>query len=270
MTICIGALAKKAITSTPCIVLCFDSKVANENFGSETEHKFHILADRVMALAADRPGRAKELAIIYRDVLAGVQLTESNLLNVLREPIQILKRKLGSAYIGRKLGLAYQEFLDRGVAQFGQVAFDKYCSDIENNPIGVDMIIAGFLDNDPFLVELRNGDVERVTNFSLIGTGAYTAEPALHARAQTPNTLVADAVYNVYEAKKMAESSSYVGQETRMYVLDALTGTAKLRISVLNQDGEKLLRGRFKKYGPRPRRMPLLPLPDTAFIGGIY
>jgi hypothetical protein len=35
-----------------------------------------------------------------------------------------------------------------------------------------------------------------------VENGAYTAEPALHARSQTPNAKIPDTIYNVYEAKK--------------------------------------------------------------------
>jgi 20S proteasome alpha/beta subunit len=270
MTLCIAALCKEAIPTASCIVLCFDSKVATESFASETEHKFHVLSNRIMALAADRPGRARELAGIFRDHLSTVQITDSNLLDVLREPLQKFKRKIAAAYVGRKLGLSYQEFLDHGLAWFGQDAFDKYRRDIEDNPLGVEMAIAGFIDEDPFIAELRNGEIERVTNFSLIGTGAYTAEPALHAREQNPNTPLPEALYSVYEAKQIAETSPYVGKETRMYVLrPSDPGSEKLRVSVLGNIGLELLEQRFKEYGPRPLP-PVLTLPSDAFIAGLY
>ena len=277
MTLCIGALCKDLIPTVPCIVFCFDSKVSSVEFGSETEYKFHILGDQVMALVADRPGRGKELAGYYRDHLRGLQLNETNLISELETPIRTLKRRLGASYIGRKLGLGYQEFIDNGAKQFGQLAFDKYRSDIDQNPVGVDMIIGGFFlpqlpgAYEPFLCELREGELNRVTNFSLIGSGAYTAEPALHARAQTSNTRLPDAVYNVYEAKRLGESSPHVGKETRLYVLkcpDPVKQDPKLRVKMLKPEGEKELSKRFKKYGPRP--VPVLKLTDSMFSQGHY
>ena len=44
------------VPTVPCIVFCFDSKVSSLEFASETEYKFHILSDHVMALALDRHG----------------------------------------------------------------------------------------------------------------------------------------------------------------------------------------------------------------------
>jgi hypothetical protein len=65
MTLCIGALAKTT-GGDPCIVLCSDYKVGNDEFGSETEYKLQILSDQLVALFAGSPGRAKELAGYYQ------------------------------------------------------------------------------------------------------------------------------------------------------------------------------------------------------------
>jgi hypothetical protein len=44
MTLCIGALCRDSSMSANSIVLCFDSKVAASEFGSETEYKFYVLS----------------------------------------------------------------------------------------------------------------------------------------------------------------------------------------------------------------------------------
>jgi hypothetical protein len=277
MTLCIGALCKDVVPTMPCIVFCFDSKVGGNEFASETEYKFHILSDQVMALVADRPGRGKELAGYYRHHLRGLRLTENNLIRELQEPVRTLKHRIAEAYTARKFGISYQDFLLKGAASFGHAAFDKHNSVIEANPLHVDMIIGGFFlpqlpgAYEPFLCELRDGELDRVTNFSLIGSGWYTAEPALHARAQTSNTRLPDAVYNVYEAKRLGESSPHVGKETRLYVLkcpDPVKQDPKLRVKMLKPEGEKELSKRFKKYGPRP--VPVQKLTDEMFTQGHY
>jgi hypothetical protein len=273
MTLCIAATGRAPVLGSinpNRMVMCFDSKVGNEAFGSETENKFHIPSDRVMAMAADRPGRAKELASIYESHLKSNPLTDANLLDVLSEPIKILKRKIASAYLARKLGISYQDFLDHGLAWFGQTACDKYRGDIENNPLGMEMIIGGFIDREPFICELRSGEIERVTNFSVIGTGAYTAEPALHAREQMPNTDLPRTVYNVFEAKKLGEASPYVGHQTRLFILGpSHPKSDKLEVEVLTSQGQAALEKRFEKFGPKKVK-PHEPLPDGAFMTGSY
>lgn len=262
MTLCIGALAQIPSPLSPCIVLCFDRKVSTESFSSESEYKHHWLSRQFVALASDRPARAKELADIYRHQLEKVEVTQNNALEVLREPVMILKRNIANSYIARKLGVSYQDFLDHGVAWFGPEAFGKYQSDIENNPLGVEMIIAGFVGNEPCLFELREGELAHSTNFCLVGTGAYTAEPALHARGQRRYTAVSETLYNCYEAKRIAESSPFVGKDTRMLIVHPPDHTSKghVRAQVVTPEGEKWLRGLFRRYGPKPIKMwPIMP-----------
>ena len=279
MTLCIGALCKDIVPTVPCIVFCFDSKVSSLEFASETEYKFHILSDQVMALAADRPGRAKELASYYREHLRSVELSEANLALELQKPVEILKRRIASAYTSRTLGMSYEEFVSSSA--FGTDTFDRHLSVIAKNPLGVDMIIGGFFRPktqqpapawEPFLCDLRDGEINRVTNFSLIGSGAYTAEPALHARGQTSNASLPDTVYNVYEAKRLGEASPHVGKDTRLFVFkcpDPVSRSPKLRVKLLEASvGEKELDKRFKKYGPRA--VPPQTLHDAMFMAGSY
>ena len=179
MTLCIGALA-----NSNCIVFCFDSKVSSDEFGSETEHKIHVLNDRLMALVSGRPGRAKELASLYRGQLKGVPLVEHELPDLLIAPWSVVKRRIADSYTSARLGLSYDEFLTNGDAWLGKETKARYIAEIESHRIGVDMIIGGFVGDTPVLYSINEGSVEPCTNFCLIGSGAYTAEPSLHARKQ--------------------------------------------------------------------------------------
>lgn len=95
----------------------------------------------------------------------------------------------------------------------------------------------------------------------MIGTGSYTAEPALHAREQMFNTLVEDTVYNVYEAKRFGESSPYVGSETVLYAFTPPPkGESHIRAKRVTEQGMKYLKKRYSKYGPHPiKRWEALP-----------
>ena len=154
------------------------------------------------------PGRAKELAWIYREFLQTANLDKQQIVEQLREPIITYKHRLANAYLGRTLGLSYDDFLTRGVRSFGK-DFQRRLTLIDEHPLRVDLIIAGFLGQFPVLCELQNGELEMRTNFSMIGTGVYTAEPALHARKQEEMTTLYSAMYNVYEAKKLGEASPH-------------------------------------------------------------
>ena len=107
-----------------------------------------------MALYGGRPGRAKELATIYRNHLKSTQLTEDNALEVLRVPLIKFKRRQAEAFIGRKTpAVSYQEFIENGERWFGKERFERYLASIEANPLAVDMIFAGFIGALPVLCE---------------------------------------------------------------------------------------------------------------------
>ncbi len=252
MTLCIGALAQAP--GGQCIVLCFDSKVSTDEFSSESEYKFRRLSNQLVGLFSDSPGRAKELALIYERYLKTVELTEENAVEHLREPFSELKNRLANNYMQRKLAISYQQLLDRGDDWLGKELRLKYISDIAAHKPRVSLIVAGFLGQTPLLYELRDGELEWRTTFSLIGSGAFAAEPPLHARNHTFNTLREDALYNVYEAKRIGETSPAVGRDTRMLILYSPNKDSKGHIlaDVVTPIGTAYLEKQFRRYGPRP------------------
>jgi hypothetical protein len=260
MTLCLGVLAQDA--AFPRIGLCFDKKVSNNAFGSESEHKVHLLSDQLVSMFADSPSRAKELALIYQDHLRKHPLTPRNAIGTLRRPLGILKRELAEGYVGSRLGLSYREVLSSGLT--GQKVIDR----IEKNPLRVQIIIAGFI--GPFPVLCDNGSVgtllEWATNRSLIGSGACKAEPALHARNQRRQTPLPEALYNVFEAKRRSEGPS-VGPHTTIYVLSPPPKRSrKVGIHVVTPEGMNYLDDLYAQYGPNRPMIKIPKFPDGSFM----
>jgi hypothetical protein len=116
------------------------------------------------------------------------------------------------------------------------------------------MIFAGFVEGLPILYELRKEEVREATHFAMIGTGAYTAEPAMHARAHTEHATLSEALYNTFEAKKIGETSPFVGAKTTMAVIHPPNEKSKdhIRAQLVTEDGLKHLGKLFRRYGPKP------------------
>jgi hypothetical protein len=260
MTLCIGALASVPVPLEPCIILCFDYKVSNDAWGSESEYKFHVLNEELVALIAGSPAKGKELAGLYQAHLGAVTLSKANGLNELRKPLFELKRRKAESYIWSRLAVSYQDFLVKGEKWFGKARVDRYLTAIEQHQPNVEMIIAGFIEGHPVLYQISRDDtgaleLEQSTNVCLIGTGATTAAPALHARVHRPTTPMSQALYNAYEAKKIGESSPYVGEKTRMFLLTAPEpGSKQIRGKVVTENGEKALKRLYRQYGPKPMK----------------
>ena len=270
MTLCIGALALNDGDISPRIVLCFDYKVSNDYWGSEGEYKFRALGDCMVSLMAGSPARARELNLLYEEYLSVTTLTAPEAVEQLRAPLITLKRRLAESYVSRRLGFSYADFLANGEAWLGQYRRDQYISAIENHQPNVEMILAGFIGQKPviYVISRSSGDaqldVEICTNFCLIGSGAMTAEPALHSRGQSFNVSLSRTLYNVFEAKRIGEISPSVGQKSKMYVLSPpVKGSSKMGIQIVSGSGEKYLEGYYRRHRPKPiRKLPTIP-PDA-------
>jgi hypothetical protein len=183
------------------------------------------LSEELVALAAGSPGKAKELALMYAAYLPHVRLSLAHAVQELAKPLSDFKRRKADLYIKSTLAVPYSEFLLKGEQWLGKQGFEQRIAAIEKHQPKVEMILAGFIERTPVLYRIsRNAgkgplELEQITNFCLIGTGAYVADPALHARGQDSNTPLSQAMYNVYEAKKTGETSPYAGQKTIMHIL---------------------------------------------------
>lgn len=246
--------------------------LANDAWGSESEYKFHVLSNQLVAMFAGSPAKAKELALMYQDHLAKTILSEATALEEIRKPLAAFKLRKADWFVKIKLAVSYQDFLANGETWFGRQTVDRYLTAIEEHYPNVEMIIAGFIDGKPVLYQIMREhgvqpiEVDPVTNFCLIGSGATTAEPSLHARLQTNNTPLTQTLYNVYEAKMAGESSPYVGQKTRMYIVYASdTDPKRIVVDMVTEDGEKWLASLYAKHGPKAMKTwPTMP-PKATF-----
>ena len=282
MTLCIGALTFcDTIKPEPCIALCFDSLAScGDVYSSETEHKFRVLSDNLVCLFAGSTARAKELAMIYQGLLKHEPLPAdpTGALEYLRKGPVELKRRLANSYAGARLAVSYDDLRQNGEAWFGHDRWQRHIEAIDKHDPNVEMIIAGFIGKVPLLYRIAKDtsgwlDVEPVTNFCAIGTGAYTAEPALHAREQAANGSLPKTLYNIYEAKKIGETSPAVGKKTAIIVArsERKEDMGVIRLQRLGGIGEKALQRLFRKHGPKPVMPFDLPdgsLQDTVSIRG--
>ena len=163
-----------------------------------------------------------------------------------------MRKRLADTYLSYRLGITLDEFQAKGPTWFSDEEYKRRLAVIEENKLKVDLIIAGFIGKTPILVRLQDDQLTEETNFSLLGTGAYTAEPALHARQQTNQTEMAKTIYNVYEAKKVGERSPHVGEQARMFLIrPSVAGAKKFDAAYVSIVGEEFLAKLFAEYGPK-------------------
>jgi len=258
VTVCIAAICQHEGQFR--IVTCADWKQETDLAGSETADKIRLLPKEWVALMAGALNRAEELVGRYERKLRNIEQVEDDedLYAVMKEPASQHKEALADDYIRHMLGISYKEFLERANTLPQEFVADKL-KEISSINLGAALILAGFMEvkkqvfkNEslPYLFVVDDSgthqDVVRAEdNFAVIGTGAYVAIPALNQREQDDNKNLMETIYNVYEAKRLAEVVLGVGQATSIDVI------GPNGVSTLSEAGAERCKRIFAGIGPK-------------------
>jgi hypothetical protein len=254
MSLCIAASCTDA-DGQPRIALCFDRKVSTDTVSSETEFKLDTLPFGFACLLAGTVTTARELISIYKQHLSTLaEFPREDPLELLRVPIRTKKKRLIESYVQARLGLTYQEFLDRqdqidvGIRT---IMFGR----IHDMNVEAELILAGYSKNEPRIFKVAWDEVEQHANFACIGSGSPAAEHALHRRKQESRLSVAMTIYNVYEAKRFGELSPTVGRGTVIAVIHPTPETdphSSKNYYAVSSSGFSALNKAYEMYGPKP------------------
>ncbi len=87
---------------------------------------------------------------------------------------------------------------------------------------GTETIIAGIDDDGAHLFVIMNGRVSRedITGFAAVGSGYHQAESHLMVSGHSREVSAFKALYDVFVAKKHAESARGVGEQTDMFLIE--------------------------------------------------
>ncbi len=93
-------------------------------------------------------------------------------------------------------------------------------SHIEKMPFECEMLLARVSLGWPQIFSINlDGSVASARPFAAIGSGAYLAHSALIQRGYQSSMAFNEAIYCVYEAKKMSEKNAGVGPDTEIFVV---------------------------------------------------
>jgi hypothetical protein len=232
-------------------VLCFDGRIANEYVTSEGTFKFERISQQFVAMFAGPVSAARELLEIYRNHLRGRVLDSGNALEELQIPVEQMKLRAADRFIGKRFGMGYHKFVSRK-KYWPQEQFKRCTEAIEGHRTKLELILVGFINGFPALYFLSDDEVAVCHDMALIGVGAFAAETVLRTREQSENSTMGRTLYNVFEAKRAAEISSFVGRDTSMLILRSMDSDPnKYTGTVVMPDGFKFLQGLYGEYGPK-------------------
>ena len=257
MTVCISAICQH--NGEPRIVLCSDWMVDNEWMTSETMNKQICIAPRWYALPAGSVARGNELMAEFRIGFAKESPKIGRILPLFNDIVNSRRRKIIEETVQSAIGKEYEWLLEKGKASLPDDSYSRLIQSVEYTKLGAQLILSGFVAekdtgmNIPAVCSIDDSTapcVRMAENFATIGSGAVVAESVLHRRSQQCDMPLKKTLYNVFEAKRLAEASmggsSGVGETTTIGVL-LPTG----RYVNLSDKAVDFLAGCFTKYGPK-------------------
>jgi len=213
MTLCIAVKCQDMGEQR--VVCCFDAQVGNDEYGTETEQKWHQLTPSICAMYAGRWDLARDVIKIYKSKLKRSKITTQNYRSVLRKPM------------------------------------DSFFVDDSFEPDGdVDLLAVARVDGDLRIVQINRRSITVERDFYAVGTGAPSATALLKWRKVSPRTDLNAALYFAYEAKRIGEVSPFVGKiMTYLYVLNVKS--TPIIEQILTTHEVTQLAEAFKRFGPQ-------------------
>ena len=247
MTVCIAAICE----SGAAIVLAADRFRWHPTASIETElddPKFDFLTDQLALMSSGSTSVTDAVLRHFKRMPADSGLTVIEASERFVEACQAVRTKLvEDAYAKKLLGLKVADIRPLvAVANPGSIALDLY-NRMVGHDFGTMFIVAG--------IDLEGAHVRTVDEnasvmhsdfgYAAIGSGGTLATVSLVRRLHKKSATLPEALYNVYEAKKAAETARGVGSTTDISVIRK----DKTRIDL---DGRALdaLEAAYKRLAP--------------------
>ena len=128
-------------------------------------------------MAAGDSTEINALRNLYGNHIPGAtSIDKTNVVSVMQAPLHDRKRQKIEQLIQGRVGISYDDFLQFGRERLSETVFLGVSDDIDRMTLGADVIMAGFIDEFPWILSGRaNGTIEIHENFTSIGEGSYLA-----------------------------------------------------------------------------------------------
>jgi hypothetical protein len=220
---------------------------------AETTWKLHGLCPDFYGLIAGPVSAARELAYCCGPQIEG-KTNIVALLPALRDGVGAYKRMFADAHIRSRIGISYDEFMSKGSTFLSEDVHRELCWEIKTHYSQAELIVAGFCGQWPVLLKVSGDSVCECDDFAVVGSGTPVAESSLLHRSQNMHNSIDLTVYQVYEAKRLAEKSPGVGKVTKLAVF--FPGR---KFQYVLQAGFKKLEEQFENFGPQTVTLRNLP-----------
>jgi len=246
MTICIAAACRDGEGKK--IVLCTDNRLSSALGSTDQGKKDKLLPHRWRCLWSGDEPEFLPLLRLYEEQFKYAQDLQATTIDAsMQTPLVKRKRQLTDEYVQGRFSLSYDEFLKSGKERLPPDIFHDAVRNISDISLRVELIIAGFIDDDAEIYSTdRAGKARPANDFAIIGEGEYLAHSVLLRRQQHAHDTLERTIYNLYEAKRFSEAVGSVGATTHIRIL---APGKKSKLTSYNVDNQ--LRALYDSFGPK-------------------
>lgn len=255
MTLCMAAACYEE--GKPRIVLCTDWKSGSELGSSETADKLRWIKKRPnwLALTSGTQSSIESLVRHFRSSLEKISdIGEFNAESTFRSIARIHLFNRKSDCVEVELGVTYEYFRTHRDEFTPQVQWEMI-EKVRRTGLSASLLILGWIPSargypSPMICKVeRDSSTALCTDFGAIGEGRFVATPSLFRREMDSSVSMRKAIYQLYEAKTMAEIVSSVGDSTS---IDVFYPDGTLKSLDEKKGAYKYLDRKLKVYGPKP------------------
>lgn len=252
MTVCIAAIYY-AGDKHQRIAVCTDGRVGSALGNHEHALKIRSLGKQWYALVSGSTSSIEALVREYRIAFAtATDLTAKGIYSLTKAAPIARKRDLAEEYVQSRYAISYDDFLQYGRERFPPEIFSSDLVAIKKLELDAELILAGYPTDKqnvgvPYLYHCDCfGVVRERVDYAVVGEGELLAEAALLRRKQHDMESLHHTLYNIYEAKREAESVGSVGKKLWLGLLSPDKG-----IKIITSEYESQLEPFYSEYGPR-------------------
>ena len=248
MTVCIAAICTDSGEHK--IVLCTDTRIGGDLGSSEGFLKEIAIGGGWYCLIAGDEGDILAISRLYRAefLKASSDLRFDTLGTHLQAPMFKRKAMLADEYTRLHHAMSYEDFLNTGKDRLPDDIFRESSYEIKNLRLNAEVIVAGILhEAGEIHWSDSKGKIRAAANFAAVGSGEYLAASSLLQRNQNSAMSLATTLFNVYEAKRLAQKVGSVGPYSMLSVLTKAGKAETVAKTIRDQ-----LDGLCSEYGSKP------------------
>lgn len=239
MTICISAIGKEKDSDEEFIVFATDHMVTygNDKLSNEFEHK--IKKYKELGLSKNIVAMLSGRTLLFEKLLKGTKYLNDydGVMCKIHDNFRSIKKSEIHTQLLEPFNLTEKDLKDFLLRPMDNLFTKNILEGIFDHRLNSSILLIGFKDKKAQIYEVNESGTTsmRDIHFHTIGSGSFNASNTLFIQKHCNENSLKQTIYNVYKAKRNAEVSQGVGQDTEILIC-----SKEKVVPLSNEDQKKL------------------------------